>query len=205
MDMLTYNEFSTLDGSSSQFYELSDDVVTTPPTVYQHTADDIQRFESLFRSQRSRLTAFVRKNMRSSSAVEDIVQQAFVEAYRCWHKFRGESKPETWLYGIALNIVRNNVTRSPEYRYSFEDADEVYDLQSDEGNSDPLTLVLRAEMMDRLKTAIDGLPSSMSTVVRMVVLDGFSYQDTAQELQIPIGTVRSRLSRARDTIRDVMQ
>ena len=205
MDMTTHFELSlSLEAELPAYQDEGDNIHIELSTPIQ-TPQDIKAFEALFRAQRSRLTAFVRKHIRNASSVEDIVQQAFMEAFRCWHKFRGESKPETWLYGIALNIVRNNVTRSPEYRYTFEDADETFDLRSDEGENDPLTLALRAEMMAKLRLAIEDLPESMATVVQMVVLDGYSYQDTAEELQIPIGTVRSRLSRARDTIRDVLQ
>jgi RNA polymerase sigma factor (sigma-70 family) len=184
-DLVT--DFDLIDG---------DDLVFSPRTPH-----DLYMFEALFRAQKSKLTAFIRKHIRSAAAVDDIVQQAFLEAYRCWHKFRGESKPETWLYGIALNIVRNNVSRSPEYRFTFEDTDELGEQYITETAEDPLVSTLRTEMMGRLREAIKVLPESMASVVQMVVLDGYSYQDTAQELRIPIGTVRSRLSRARDTLR----
>jgi RNA polymerase sigma-70 factor (ECF subfamily) len=173
-----------------------DDSVFSPRTPH-----DLYMFEALFRSQKSKLTAFIRKHIRNAAAVDDIVQQAFLEAYRCWHKFRGESKPETWLYGIALNIVRNSVSRSPEYRFTFEDTDQLGEQYITETAEDPLVSALRTEMIGRLREAIRVLPESMASVVQMVVLDGYSYQDTSQELRIPVGTVRSRLSRARDTLR----
>lgn len=194
---------------AAEFFCMDDTIDTVeshdPATYSPRTPQELKSFEDLFRAQRSRLSAFVRKHIRNASVVEDIVQQAFMEAYRCWHKFRGESKPETWLYGIALNIVRNNVTRSPEYRYCFEDADELVNLRSDEGTDDPLVMALRAELMAKVKLAIEDLPDSMATVVQLVVLDGYSYQDTAEELDIPIGTVRSRLSRARNTLRRIVE
>jgi RNA polymerase sigma-70 factor (ECF subfamily) len=165
------------------------------------TEAEIADFERLFRAQKTRLSSFVRKHLRNTDAVQDIVQHTFLEAYRCWHKFRGESRPETWLCGIALNLVRNSISRSPEYRYIFEDADEMGDLICTEVADDPLEIALREESLKQIRYAITTLPASMRTVVSMVVLEGLSYQETAEELDIPIGTVRSRLSRAREQLK----
>ena len=200
MQQLTY------DGSSNETFDV--DVLLEPlnfelPSL--HTGVDIKAFEKLFRSHKSKLNAFVRKHIRQSNAVEDVVQQTFLEAYRCWHNFRGDSKPETWLYGIALNVVRNNLTRLPEYKYQFEDADELGDDLHEDFADDPFNIALRVELVNRIKKAIEKLPKSMVRVVQLIVIDGCSYEDVAHELQIPVGTVRSRLARARFSLREIAQ
>jgi RNA polymerase sigma-70 factor (ECF subfamily) len=165
------------------------------------TAADIRTFEKLFQAQRHKLTSFINKHMRNRSSVEDLVQQSFIEAFRCWHKFRGDSKPETWLFGIALNVVRSNVTRSAEYRYQFESTDEAHDFTETEFAEDPLQIILKGEMIIELQRAIETLPESMGEVVQLIVLDGYSYEEAAQVLHLPAGTIRSRLSRAREILR----
>jgi RNA polymerase sigma-70 factor (ECF subfamily) len=107
------------------------------------------------------------------------------------------------LCGIALNLVRNSISRSPEYRYVFEDVDSMDDYMIQDTAADPLELALREETMEQIRQAIDKLPRSMRVVVSMVALDGLSYQETAEELDIPIGTVRSRLSRAREQLKAI--
>lgn len=171
--------------------------------VIERTSAELADFETLFKSQKTRLSSFVRKHLRNSDAVQDIVQHTFLEAYRCWHKFRGESRPETWLCGIALNLVRNSITRSPEYRYIFENIDDLSDILLQECAIDPLEITVREESIEQIREAIEKLPRSMRLVVSMVVLDGMSYQETAEELDIPIGTVRSRLSRAREQLKEI--
>ncbi|MFN7835024.1 MAG: RNA polymerase sigma factor [Burkholderiaceae bacterium] len=204
LDLIDGHLIETLfNGEDDEFEEVQEEEHAQAEVFSPCSATDMSAFELLFRAQKVKLTAFIRKNMRNTSSVEDVVQQAFMEAYRCWHKFRGESKPETWLYGIALNVVRSNITRAPEYRYQFENTDDLGEQIHTEFADDPMTMVLRAEMMGRLRLAISKLPGSMASVVQLVVMDGYTYEDTALELSIPVGTVRSRLSRARDTLRDV--
>lgn len=183
---------------------VADVLLLSQEPVVQRTANEVAEFERLFRNHRNRLFSFVRKHLRNPDTAQDIVQHTFMEAYRCWHKFRGDSRPETWLCGIALNLVRNSISRSPEYRYTFEDLDEIGDFAlAEESAADPLELALREESVETIRTAIETLPRSMRVVVSMIVLEGLSYQETAEELDIPIGTVRSRLSRAREQLKSL--
>lgn len=166
------------------------------------TASQVHDLENLLGCQRSRLSHFIRKHLRRDDFVEDLVQQTHLAAFRNWSRFRGDSKPETWLFGIALNLVKNFRYRDTSYRYQqtedFElelghiPADSIYE---------PEEALMRQERIQELKTAIDHLPSKMQHVVQLVLLEGLSYQDAADELNLPIGTVRSRLSRARDMLR----
>lgn len=157
--------------------------------------------EALLKSQRSRLTHFVRKHLRREDYVDDLIQQTHMAAFRNWARFRGDSKPETWLFGIALNLVKNFRYRDTSFRFQGDDFDELISMIPADSICEPEESLMRQERMETLKSAIDQLPGKMQTVVQLVLLEGFTYQDAALELDLPIGTVRSRLSRARDMLR----
>jgi RNA polymerase sigma factor (sigma-70 family) len=177
----------------------------TEDTVSPLTPEQLHSLEVLLKSQQSRLTHFVRKHLRREDYVDDLIQQTHLAAFRNWARFRGESKPETWLFGIALNLVKNFRYRDTSYRYQSEDFDEQISMIAADPFCEPEESLMRQERMESLKMAIGHLPSKMQTVVQLVLLDGFTYQDAALELDLPIGTVRSRLSRARDMLRVEVQ
>lgn len=165
------------------------------------TAAQLRSLEDLLKAQQSRLTHFVRKHLRREDYVDDVIQQTHMAAFRNWAGFRGESKPETWLFGIALNLVKNFRYRDNSYRFQGDDFEEQVSLIPADSTCQPEECLMRQERMESLKSAIDQLPGKMQTVVQLVLLEGFTYQDAALELDLPIGTVRSRLSRARDMLR----
>ncbi|HEX4842121.1 MAG TPA: sigma-70 family RNA polymerase sigma factor [Limnobacter sp.] len=165
------------------------------------SAQQLKALEHLLKSQQSRLTHFVRKHLRREDHVDDLVQQTHLAAFRNWNKFRGDSKPETWLFGIALNLVKNFRYRDNSYRYQNEDFEEQLVALPADSSYEPEEQLLRQERIACLKQAIDHLPGKMQHVVQLVLLEGLTYQDAAAELDLPIGTVRSRLSRARDMLR----
>jgi RNA polymerase sigma-70 factor, ECF subfamily len=165
------------------------------------TSAQLRSLEDLLKSQQSRLTHFVRKHLRREDYVDDVIQQTHMAAFRNWAGFRGESKPETWLFGIALNLVKNFRYRDTSYRFQGDDFEEQVSMIPADSIYQPEECLMRQERMETLKSAIDQLPGKMQTVVQLVLLEGFTYQDAALELDLPIGTVRSRLSRARDMLR----
>lgn len=166
--------------------------------------DDIKELSTLLADQRLRLTRFVRKHLKSEDHIDDVVQQACFEAYRNWGNFRGESRAETWLFGIAFNLMRNFRTKQYKLDLTFEALDENHFEQPSDMNEQPMHMLMRKEQIDQLSGAIDQLPVRMQAVVRCVLLEGLSYQEAAEELNLPVGTVRSRLSRARDALREMM-
>ena len=152
-------------------------------------------FEALIAKQEKRLRNFILKHFRDENAVEDIFQQTLIEAYCSWDSFRGDARRATWLFGIALNIIRNIARRSPQYRFSFTTDEE---LEHEEANdSDPLNHCMKNEFSIRLETALAKLPRELKETLELVIEDGKTYQETANILSIPIGTVRSRISRSR--------
>jgi RNA polymerase sigma factor (sigma-70 family) len=158
-------------------------------------------FEMLIAKQDKRLRNFITKHFRDENAAEDIYQQTLIEAYCCWDNFRGDAKRTTWLFGIALNIIRNISRRAPQYRFQFTSDEE---LENEEAlDSDPLNHCMKSEFSSKLGIAIEKLPTDLRETLELVVHQGNSYQETADILGIPIGTVRSRISRSRAQLKTI--
>lgn len=155
--------------------------------------------EKLYREHRQHLIRFVQRYVRHAEDAEDVVQNAFIEAMRCADRFSGLSKPSTWLFGIALNLARNHVRRScAEMTEAIDEADiqQIVDI-----HADPALLIELREIAGK----VDALLGTLQPEIRMTfeaVLDGAStYEQAAEQLCIPIGTVRSRVSRVRTAVR----
>jgi RNA polymerase sigma-70 factor (ECF subfamily) len=156
-------------------------------------------FRDLIDQHQRRLYRFVIKYIDHPDDAADITQQAFVEAARTIASFRGDSKLSTWLFGIAMNMVRNYLSRAPHRVYKFE-TDEI--LVSVAGSSlDPSDTLEQKQILELVAVAFSDLPDEMSEVLGLVAIDEISYQDAAEMLSIPLGTVRSRVSRARAVLR----
>ncbi|WP_370261688.1 RNA polymerase sigma factor [Limnobacter sp.] len=158
-------------------------------------------FELLVAKQEKRLRNFIVKHFRDENAVEDVFQQTLIEAYCCWDSFRGDAQRATWLFGIALNIIRNTARRSPQYKFHFT-SDEELELEQAEG-SDPMQHCMKNEFSIKLESAIAKLPPDLKDTLLLVVQNGLSYQEAADKLGIPIGTVRSRISRSRSQLKSI--
>lgn len=156
-------------------------------------------FKQLVEAHQKRLYRFIYKNIRHGSDAEDLTQQAFVEAVKAYQSFRGASELSTWLYGIAMNLVRNYLSRSQHRRYAFEDESALDSLESEK--PDPAEQLEKTHVIIALQNEINELPSEMRDVLLLVALDELSYEEAAVMLSIPIGTVRSRVSRARTALR----
>lgn len=177
----------------------------TPPSADPDAANaekDIL-FKQLVQQHRTRLYRFIVKNIGYGTDAEDLTQQAFVEAAKAYETFRGASEFSTWLYGIAMNLVRNYLSRAPHRRYTFED-EQVLDGVAANG-PDPSEQLAQSQAVRVLQREIDALPASMRDVLLLVALDEVSYEEASVMLSIPVGTVRSRVSRARATLRRRME
>jgi RNA polymerase sigma-70 factor (ECF subfamily) len=159
-----------------------------------------QRFGALVKEHQTYLYRFVLRNIGNPSDAEDIAQQAFVEAYKAMSSFRGESKMSTWLYGIAMNLVRNYLNRAPHRVREYE-SDDVLEGLPDAGDG-PEALAERGQAMRRLSEQIAELSPELQQILMLVAVDGLSYDEAAVMLEIPVGTVRSRLFRAREAIKE---
>jgi RNA polymerase sigma-70 factor (ECF subfamily) len=155
--------------------------------------------DKLFREHQRHLQRFVQRYVRNPEDAEDVVQNTFVEAMRCADKFSGLSKPSTWLFGIALNLARNHVRRS--YAHAHEMLDETHLENLVDPHGDPVTYLELREVSMKVEALLKDLPENIRTTFE-AVLDGEStYEQVAEQLNIPIGTVRSRVSRVRAAVR----
>lgn len=156
-------------------------------------------FRDLVRAHWTRLHRFIMKNIGHRDEAEDLTQQAFAEAVRSYEHFRGQSELSTWLYGIAMNLVRNYLSRAPHRRFNFV-GDEALDGVANEA-PDLEAALAQAQQIHALEAALQELPEHMREVLLLVAVDELSYEDAAALLTVPVGTVRSRVSRARAELR----
>ena len=163
-----------------------------------HRSIDMGDIEMLARAHTARLASFLRRRVGNLHDVEDLVQDTLLEAVRCIDQFQGQSRPETWLFGIALNLTRNHYKRAKVRDiYTDADTDEVASDRVD----DPAQIAEHRERMFRVASAMEDLPGDSHRLLQLVVQDDLSYEEAAQELDIPIGTVRSRISRVRSYLK----
>ena len=171
---------------------------TAPPPT--RAEPDERLLRDLVYEHRNRLQRFIVKHIGNASEAEDLAQQAFMEAARSYQSFRGEAQLSTWLYGIALNLVRNHLSRAPERRYDFVGDDGLAGLAANEAT--PEQAAEQKQAIGLLQQALSELPESMREILLMVGLDDMSYEEASVLCSVPVGTVRSRLSRARSALRD---
>ena len=162
-------------------------------------------FDALVLKYQHKLVKLVMRYVRNPAEAEDIAQEAFIKAYRALPQFRGDSAFYTWLYRIAINTAKNAVVsrdRSPiEYNIDRNDNDESYDMQGRMKDSEtPEGLVLTDEIRTTVNAAIDSLPEDLRTAIVLRELEGLSYEEIAAAMDCPVGTVRSRIFRAREAI-----
>jgi RNA polymerase sigma-70 factor (ECF subfamily) len=174
-----------------------DTSTTLPAPRARHEREVI--FRDLLGAHRDRLYRFVLRHIGHAAEAEDLAQQAFVEAARTYEHFRGESQLSTWLYGIAMNLVRNHLSRAPHRVHRFEGESALDDQACP--SADPEQQCAMTELVRLLEHELNGLMPEMREVLLLVALDDMSYEDAAALLSVPIGTVRSRVSRARAHLR----
>jgi RNA polymerase sigma factor (sigma-70 family) len=154
---------------------------------------------SLVHAYRTPIFRFIQQQIHHVWDAEDLTQQAFFEALRGFDRFRGESQYSTWLYGIAQNLVWNYMSRDRRRRLKW-DSDECLNQLACE-RPDPMAQRALTQMLTILQREIDLLPPKLSMPLMLASLDECSYEEIAESLEIPLGTVRSRISRARTSLR----
>jgi len=166
---------------------------------------DKSAFDLLVRKYQHKVVKLVMRYMRDPADAEDVSQEAFIKAYRALPNFRGDSAFYTWLYRIAINTAKNAIVarkRSPvEYDLDLQNTEDSYDMQGRLADTEtPEALVLTEEIRTIVNTAIDALPEDLRTAIVLRELDGMSYEEIAAAMECPVGTVRSRIFRAREAI-----
>lgn len=167
-------------------------------------AGDKAAFDVLVLKYQGRLVKLITRYVHDPVEALDIAQETFIKAYRALPNFRGESSFYTWLYRIGVNTAKNHLVarnrRPPEDDIDAADA-EQYDFDSRLKDQDsPESIVERNEVARAIIAAIDELPEDLRTAITLRELEGLSYAEIAEAMDCPVGTVRSRIFRARDAI-----
>lgn len=162
-------------------------------------------FDALVLKYQHKVVKLVMRYMRNPVDAEDVAQEAFVKAYRALPQFRGDSAFYTWLYRIAINTAKNALVsrdRSPiDYALNLQNPDESYEMHARLKDSEtPEALVLTDEIRATVNSAIEALPEDLRTAIVLREIEGLSYEEIADAMECPVGTVRSRIFRAREAI-----
>jgi RNA polymerase sigma-70 factor (ECF subfamily) len=166
---------------------------------------DKQAFELLVEKYQRKLARLLSRFIRDPAEVEDVTQEAFIKAYRALPAFRGDSAFYTWLYRIGINTAKNYLMamgrRAPtsteveaEDAEGFEEGEQLRDINT------PESVLLSNEIARTVNATIEQLPEELRTAIQMREIEGMSYEDIAKAMDCPIGTVRSRIFRAREAI-----
>ena len=166
---------------------------------------DKRAFELLVEKYQRKLARLLSRLIRDPGEIEDVTQEAFIKAYRALPSFRGESAFYTWLYRIGINTAKNYlVAKGRRAPTSTEmEAEEAEGHASGELLRDintPESLLLSKEIGITVSAAIEALPDELRSAIQLRELEGMSYEEIAKLMNCPIGTVRSRIFRARETI-----
>ena len=173
--------------------------------VERAQSGDQRAFDLLVTKYQRKLGRLLSRFIRDPAEVEDVSQEAFIKAYRALPSFRGDSAFYTWLYRIGINTAKNYLVaqgrRAPtstefdsEEAETFESADQLRDINT------PESLLLSKQMGETVNGAIDALPEELRTAIVLREIEGLSYEEIAGMMDCPIGTVRSRIFRAREAV-----
>ena len=165
---------------------------------------DKQAFDILVKKYQHRIVVLVSRFLKDSADVQDVTQDAFIKAYRALPNFRGESAFYTWLYRIAVNTAKNHLVslgrRPPSVDLDVNDAEQFEGSLALKEQATPERLLLKDEIQRVVTETIEGLSEDLRTAITLRELEGMSYEEIAEVMGCPVGTVRSRIFRARETI-----
>jgi len=170
---------------------------------------DKAAFDLLVRKYQHKVAKLVARFVRDRSEVDDVTQEAFIKAYRAIGGFRGESAFYTWLYRIAVNTAKNYLDslgrRPPNSDVEVEGAELIASGEGLRDQATPERALLTDEIAATVNRVVESLPEDLRTAIVLREIDGLSYEEIAQVMDCPIGTVRSRIFRAREAIDDQLR
>jgi len=166
---------------------------------------DKRAFELLVMKYQRKLGRLLSRMVRDPAEVEDVTQEAFIKAYRALPSFRGDSAFYTWLYRIGINTAKNYLValgrRAPTSTgFDNEDAETFEDAEQLRDTATPENELIGKEIATTVNRAMEQLPEDLRTAITLREIDGLSYEEIAAAMNCPIGTVRSRIFRAREAI-----
>lgn len=170
---------------------------------------DKNAFNLLVAKYQHKVAHLVSRYVKNSGDVADVAQEAFIKAYRALPNFRGESAFYTWLYRIAVNSAKNYLVsqgrKPPANDVDADDADFYDGSEALRENSTPERVMLSEEVKKLLFETVERLPEDLRMAITLRELEGMSYEEIANVMDCPVGTVRSRIFRAREAIDNVIQ
>ncbi|MBU2570772.1 MAG: RNA polymerase sigma factor RpoE [Gammaproteobacteria bacterium] len=165
---------------------------------------DKSAFDLLVIKYQYKIVQLVNRYVKDPSEAQDVAQESFIKAYRAIGNFRGDSAFYTWLYRIAINTAKNYLVarsrRSSDYEIDIDDAEQIQNAPELKGMDTPEQHLLNEEILETIKAAIEKLPEEMRIAITLREFEGMSYEEIADAMECPVGTVRSRIFRAREAI-----
>jgi RNA polymerase sigma-70 factor (ECF subfamily) len=157
-----------------------------------------------------RLTRLLSRMVRDQSEIEDIVQDSFIKAYRAINNFRGDSAFYTWLYRIGINTAKNHLVKLGKRPKAMNDV-EIEEIENFEDAPDlrshetPESTMMSSQIVTSVNQTIESLPDELREAISLREMDGLSYEEISELMNCPIGTVRSRIFRAREAIAEKLK
>lgn len=166
---------------------------------------DKHAFELLVSKYQRKLVRLLSRFIRDSAEVEDVAQESFIKAYRALSTFRGDSAFYTWLYRIGINTAKNFLVASGRRvstatGYESEEADGFNDSDQLKDINTPESMLMSRQVAETVNSAMEDLPEDLRAAITLREIEGLSYEEIASIMNCPIGTVRSRIFRAREAI-----
>ncbi len=165
---------------------------------------DKAAFDLLVVKYQHKIVHLVNRYVKDPYEAQDVAQDTFIKAYRALGDFRGDSAFYTWLYRIAINTAKNYLLsrsrRHSDYEVDIQDAEQVENLPQLKDIETPEDLLMNEQVVNVIRSAIEKLPEEMRIAITLREFEGMSYEEIAEAMDCPIGTVRSRIFRAREAI-----
>lgn len=188
--------------------------MTAAPQTDQQLVKRVQQgdkraFDLLVLKYQHKIFGLISRYVRDHSEIQDVAQEAFIKAYRALPRFRGDSAFYTWLYRIAINTAKNYLVakgrRPPGSDIEVEDAEHFEGVSPLKDIQTPESVLFGEELKQVVNDTIKNLPDDLRTAVTLREFEGLSYEDIAEVMECPVGTVRSRIFRAREAIEKQVQ
>ena len=186
-------------GTGAMAHNISDDIL-----VERAKRGDRKAFDALVLKYQGRILNLASRFVQDPSEAGDIAQEAFIKAYRALPKFRGDSAFYTWIYRIAVNTAKNYRAAGARQPFNtasdFDEMEQIDHSDTLKEQTTPERLLLTRELQETIIRAIEELPADLRSAITLREIDGMSYEEIASVMACPVGTVRSRIFRAREAV-----